>query len=210
MSEDTKAGWVAIDPLDALWDDDKVQFARLLCELVANNENLNLEEVAGEMDLSVSDVAEILERAVGVWEGAKRGESIYIHIHEAPPQLSDLQSPENPMQEHWEILAKEWYRAYYNIYEKSQEELRNLELRRDWLWQFCPETYNEGVHLLHEGGGWMGEDVYIVDREMTHAIHKVCTTCDKTSIVWRKWEGGARLWCAACAAFKELSEVRDF
>jgi hypothetical protein len=210
MSEDTKSGWVAIDPLNALWDDDKVQFARLLCELVANNEDLHLEEVALSMDVGVNDVAEILERAVVVWEAAKKGESSSIHILHIPPQLSNLQSPEDPTQEQWETVAKDWYRAYYNIYEKSQEEHHILELKKDWLWQYCPERFSEGVHLLEEGGGWMGEDVYIVDRDLTHAIHKFCTTCDQASVVWRKWEGGARLWCAVCAAFRDPAEVRDF
>lgn len=210
MSEDTKSGWVAIDPLNALWDNDKVQFARLLCELVANNEDLHLEEVALSMDVGVDDVAEILERAVVVWEAAKKGESISIHILQIPPQLSNLQSPEDLTQEQWETVAKDWYRVYYNIYEKSQEELHILELQRDWLWQYCPERFSEGVHLLEEGGGWTGENVYIVDRDLTYAIHKFCTTCDKASIVWRKWEGGSRLWCAVCAATREQAEVRDF
>ena len=211
MSEDTKSGWVAIDPLNALWNDDKVQFARLLCELVANNEDLSLEEVAGEMDLGVEDVAEIIQRAVDVWEAAKKGEDIYTHLNrEVPPQLSDLPSPENLTQEQWETVAKNWYHMYYNIYEKSREELRILELQRDWLWLYCPERFSEGVHLLEEGGGWMGEDVYIVDRDLTHATHKFCTTCDKASVVWRKWEGGFGLWCAVCAAFRGRTEVRDF
>lgn len=210
MSEDTKSGWVVIDPLNALWDDDKVQFARLLCELVANNEDLHLEEVALSMDVGVNDVAEILERAVVAWEAAKKGESSSIHILQIPPQLSNLRSPEDLTQEQWETVAKNWYRAHYNIYEKSQEELHILELQKDWLWQHCPERLSEGVHILEEGGGWMGEDVYIVDRDLTHAIHKICTTCDKAAIVWRKWEGGSRLWCAACAAYRELAEVSDF
>lgn len=51
--------------------DDGVQFARLLCELVANNENLNLEVVAEEMGLDLSQVNSIFEDAHDLWEGTK-------------------------------------------------------------------------------------------------------------------------------------------
>lgn len=54
-----------------LWDNDLLQFARLLCELVATQDNLNLIAVAEEMDVERSDVTELLERAHKVWEDAK-------------------------------------------------------------------------------------------------------------------------------------------
>lgn len=57
------------------WDDDKVQFARLLCELVANCENLQMRSVAESMDLSVPDVQSIYDRAHIVWENAKGDEA---------------------------------------------------------------------------------------------------------------------------------------
>lgn len=53
------------------WKDDGLQFARLLCELVANVDNLELEKVAESMDLGLSDVKELLDRADKVWEEAK-------------------------------------------------------------------------------------------------------------------------------------------
>jgi hypothetical protein len=54
-----------------MWDNNEVQFARLLCELVANNEKLGLMAVAESMDLSVGEVHEILDRAHVVWEESK-------------------------------------------------------------------------------------------------------------------------------------------
>lgn len=49
----------------------KTQFARLLCELVANNEDLNLVTVAEEMDLELSQVQAIFDCAHDIWEQSK-------------------------------------------------------------------------------------------------------------------------------------------
>jgi len=54
-----------------IWDNNEVQFARLLCELVAENEALQLEEVAKSMDLELKEVNELLDRAHSVFEKAK-------------------------------------------------------------------------------------------------------------------------------------------
>lgn len=64
-----------------LWDDDLLQFSRLLCEIVATQDNLNLGDVATEMDLDVSDVAELIERAHRAWEHFKAAEH---EIHNTP------------------------------------------------------------------------------------------------------------------------------
>jgi hypothetical protein len=52
-----------------LWMDDRVQFARLLCELIAND--YNVKDTATSMDLDGKDINELLDRAHAVWEGAK-------------------------------------------------------------------------------------------------------------------------------------------
>ena len=57
-----------------LMHDDGIQFARLLCELVANNESLNLQVVAEEMGLDWRQLDSILNDAVTLWEAAKVGE----------------------------------------------------------------------------------------------------------------------------------------
>jgi len=54
-----------------MWNNNEVQFARLLCELVAANESLAIEDVARSMDLEVEDVDELFERAHKVFEEAK-------------------------------------------------------------------------------------------------------------------------------------------
>ena len=54
------------------WNDNTIQFARLLCELVANNATLNLEDVAEGMDLELAQVLSLFDRAVDVWEFAKK------------------------------------------------------------------------------------------------------------------------------------------
>lgn len=54
-----------------LWENDTIQFARLLCELMATQDNINLRTVAKEMDLSVKRVRELLDRADAVWQNSK-------------------------------------------------------------------------------------------------------------------------------------------
>ena len=53
------------------WNNDKVQFARLLCELAANCDNLELGKVAASMDLEAGEIVELFDRASAVWEDAK-------------------------------------------------------------------------------------------------------------------------------------------
>ncbi len=59
-----------------LWADDKIQFARLLCELVANwdddtSAKRTIRAVAESMDLTVDDVNLLFDRAETVWEASK-------------------------------------------------------------------------------------------------------------------------------------------
>ena len=62
---------LAPDP-DARWNVNDVQFARLLCEINATQEHLDVPTLAETMDLEESDVTELFERAHKVWEAAKR------------------------------------------------------------------------------------------------------------------------------------------
>lgn len=52
-----------------MWENDEVQFARLLCELVAADYNVT--DAAKSMDLDVKDINELLDRAHEVFEKAK-------------------------------------------------------------------------------------------------------------------------------------------
>lgn len=53
------------------WADDKVQFARLLCEIVATQEGFDIKALCDAMDLEESDVQELFDRAERVWGAAK-------------------------------------------------------------------------------------------------------------------------------------------
>ncbi len=53
------------------WSDNLVQFARLLCEIIATQEALDLDILCESMDLTEGQVKEIFERAHAVWERAK-------------------------------------------------------------------------------------------------------------------------------------------
>jgi hypothetical protein len=60
----------------SLWDNNEIQFARLLCELVANWEDdtcakQTIRAVASSMDLTYDQVNELFDRAEVVWEASK-------------------------------------------------------------------------------------------------------------------------------------------
>jgi len=51
------------------WENNEIQFPRLLCELIASDYNVT--DAAKSMDLEVKDINELLDRAHTVWELAK-------------------------------------------------------------------------------------------------------------------------------------------
>ncbi len=53
------------------WNDNTLQFARLLCEINATQDNLDLQLIADSMDLSVGEVEELFDRANTAWEASK-------------------------------------------------------------------------------------------------------------------------------------------
>jgi hypothetical protein len=53
------------------WDDDELQFARMLCEIVATHEHLNVDALVISTGLKASDINEVFERAHERWERAK-------------------------------------------------------------------------------------------------------------------------------------------
>lgn len=53
------------------WDDNVVQFARLIAEIAATQDTLDHGALCESMDLSVDDLNELFERADDVWERAK-------------------------------------------------------------------------------------------------------------------------------------------
>lgn len=52
-----------------MWENNEIQFARLLCELMAADYNVT--DAAKSMDLEVGDINELLDRAHEVFEAAK-------------------------------------------------------------------------------------------------------------------------------------------
>lgn len=55
-------------PAADLWSRNDIQFARLLSEIVATQDKLDMPALAESMDLDVSDVAELFERAQTAWQ----------------------------------------------------------------------------------------------------------------------------------------------
>lgn len=54
------------------WNNDTLQFPRLLAEISATQE-LDMQALADSMDLSLDEVNELFDRAGEVWEGIKEG-----------------------------------------------------------------------------------------------------------------------------------------
>lgn len=53
------------------WERDDIQFPRLIAEINATQDSLNLEALAESMDLSLDEVVELFDRADQAWEAAK-------------------------------------------------------------------------------------------------------------------------------------------
>lgn len=53
------------------WDRDDIQFPRLLAEISATQDNLDLQALADSMELSLSEVASLFDRADQAWETIK-------------------------------------------------------------------------------------------------------------------------------------------
>jgi len=55
-----------------VWQDDSIQFPRLLAEIMATQENLDFTLLAESMDLDVAYIDELFDRANTAWEKAKK------------------------------------------------------------------------------------------------------------------------------------------
>lgn len=55
-----------------MWEDDRVQFARLLRKILATQNTLDIGVLAKSMDLTRADISELFERAHAVWKEAER------------------------------------------------------------------------------------------------------------------------------------------
>lgn len=55
------------------WENNAIQFPRLLAEIVATQEHLDIPALAESMDLSVEEVNELFDRADQAWESIKEG-----------------------------------------------------------------------------------------------------------------------------------------
>jgi len=62
---------IKANPKADLWENNELQFARLICEIVANHETLNFRDLEESMDLDEPELQELFERAHIAWEKAK-------------------------------------------------------------------------------------------------------------------------------------------
>lgn len=53
------------------WDDDSIQFPRLLAEIMATQDNLDVDALCEAMDLGREDIWELFDRAQEEWEAIK-------------------------------------------------------------------------------------------------------------------------------------------
>lgn len=123
------------------------------------------------------------------------------------PKVPQAVHPDNPTREEWENLARAFYRFDYTYYEKSDAEHKWCTEERQWLKDHIPDEYKEGVHLLHQGGGFMGEDVFVVDGEIDHCLHLNCKVCGSYQVLsrdGRSENGRLKVWCVPCESYTEV------
>ena len=58
-------------PMKDLWKDNSIQFPRLLAEIVATQENLDMEALSESMGLEIARIEELFERADAEFEKIK-------------------------------------------------------------------------------------------------------------------------------------------
>ncbi len=54
-----------------MWNNDLIQFARLICEIAATQENFDANAVCSEMDIDPTELNQLFDRAHHVWEAYK-------------------------------------------------------------------------------------------------------------------------------------------
>ena len=56
--------------VNPLWEDNSIQFPRLIAELLASDTfTFNIEDLKESMDLEEEDILELFDRAQGEWDG---------------------------------------------------------------------------------------------------------------------------------------------
>jgi hypothetical protein len=71
--DETVAGQRCADcRVPAIWYNNEIQFARLLCELVAVCDDMHLRDCCESMDLTQDQLQELYDRANDVWEKSKQ------------------------------------------------------------------------------------------------------------------------------------------
>ena len=98
------------------------------------------------------------------------------------------------LEESWESAALYYHSRLYNMDEKTPEQ---RALVRSWdktVRARMPEKYNTGAHLLREGGGYMGEDVYVWNGNVQTTMHAHHLSCGSYSLLrWTK-----PIYCCSC------------
>jgi hypothetical protein len=110
------------------------------------------------------------------------------------PRVPDLQTPANPTIQQWKEIARDWYKVEYTYYDRDKATQVYIDEQKRWLKETIPDELREGVFLLERSGGFMGENVYVVDGEVTHNTHVPCSVCQTYEHVWR----AGRIWCITC------------
>jgi hypothetical protein len=62
------------------WESNAIQFPRLLAEIMATQENLDIPALAESMDLTIDEVGELFDRAHEAWEVTKAGSRAAINL----------------------------------------------------------------------------------------------------------------------------------
>jgi hypothetical protein len=120
---------------------------------------------------------------------------VYVHLN-VSPRLSPVKEMGKLMRssrEGWISAALKYNSVEYTYYDKTPKERKWLNSIERLLKKTCPDDLKTGVHLLGRRCGFMGEDVYLYEGNVTHTIHCFHRKCKTYAVL--NWD---RLYCATC------------
>ena len=114
--------------------------------------------------------------------------------------------PETPTAAEWTKLGVNYYNSIYTDDGLGQEEYEKLKKRWEWLQSHMPEELRTGIHVISEGGAWLGETIYLVDGRLQHNLHIECVNCKKCKLIWRvDADNKNKTFCVDCNKFRKMT-----
>jgi hypothetical protein len=103
----------------------------------------------------------------------------------------------------WVEAAQLYTVTLDSYYEKTPEERDWLSAVEEQLKQHMPLEYKDGVHLIAEQGGFMGEDIFVFEGHLVTTLQVRHLECGQNQVL--NWN---RLYCVPCAREIMKEEIK--